>query len=194
MNRKVIIIGASGHGKVIADIIRANGDEVLGFLDDDRSKETLGSVADWGKYKGTGFVIGIGNAEIREKISKLPCRWYTAIHPTAIISPEASIGEGTVVMPNAVVNCGTVIGKHCIINSGAIVEHDNAIADYVHVSVGAKLGGTVNIGKATWIGIGAVVSNNISICGGCMIGAGTVVVKSIEESGTYVGVPAFKIR
>lgn len=187
--KKVIIIGASGHGKVIADIVKANGDEVLGYLDDDESKDTLGKVEDWKKFD-TEFVIGIGNAEIRERISQIPCTWYTAIHPTAVISPKSVIGEGTVVMANAVVNAGAVIGKHCIINTGAIVEHDNKLEDYVHVSVGAKLGGTVTVGKSTWIGIGAVVSNNLNICSGCMIGAGAVVIKDIEKAGTYIGVPA----
>lgn len=190
MNRKVIIIGASGHGRVIADIVRANGDEVLGFLDDDESKTTLGKVADWGKYKEAEFVIGIGDATIRGRISRLDCKWYTAIHPSAVVSPEAKISEGTVVMPNAIINAGAVIGKHCIINSGAIVEHDNKITDYVHISVGAKLGGTVTVGERTWIGIGAVVKNNLSICSDSMIGAGAVVVEDINEKGTYIGVPA----
>jgi len=192
MNKMVIIIGASGHGKVIADIVRANGDEVLGFLDDDESKGTLGRVCDWCKYTNAEFVIGIGNAEIRERISKLSCKWYTAIHPSAVISPEAEIGDGTVVMANVVINSGAIIGKHCIVNSGAIVEHDNRLSDFVHVSVGAKLGGNVSIGKSTWIGIGAVVSNNISVCEGCMIGAGAVVVNDIKEKGIYIGVPARK--
>jgi acetyltransferase-like isoleucine patch superfamily enzyme len=74
------------------------------------------------------------------------------------------------------------------------VEHDNLIGDFAHISVGAKLAGTVTIGPESWIGIGAVVSNNLSICGGCMVGAGAVVVKNITEPGTYVGVPARRIK
>ncbi len=190
MNRNVIIIGASGHGRVIADIVRANGDKVLGFLDDDESKETLGKIADYGKYSDAEFVIGIGNTAVRKKMSELPLKWYSAIHPTAVISPSVEIGEGSVVMPNAVINAEAKIGNHCIINSGAIVEHDNTIGDYCHISVGAKLGGTVEVGNETWVGIGATVINNISICGGCVIGAGSVVVKNITEPGTYIGIPA----
>lgn len=190
MNKNVIIIGASGYGQVVADIVRANGDEVLGFLDDDNNKKTLGKVADYFKYPDAEFVIGIGNGSAREKISALPLKWYLAVHPSAIISPSVQIGEGTVVMPNAVINANSQVGRHCIINSGAIVEHDNVVADYAHISVGAKLGGTVAIGKRTWVGIGATVINNISICENCMIGAGAVVVKNIKEEGTYVGVPA----
>lgn len=189
-SKKVIVIGASGHGKVIADIIRASGDKFVGFLDDDTSKKSLGIVSDWEKYLDYYFVIGIGNAEVREKLSQLPLKWYTAIHPTAVISPSVEIGEGTVVMPNAVVNASAVIGKHAIVNTCAIVEHDNKIGDYSHISVGTKLGGTVEIGKRCWIGIGSVVKNNICICDDVTIGAGAVVVKDINESGTYIGVPA----
>lgn len=193
MSKKVVIIGASGHGRVIADIVRACGDEVVGFLDDDKNLNTIGIVSDYEKYISYEFIIGIGNSEVRKRISCLPCRWYTGIHPSAVVSDEVVIGEGTVVMPNAVINSGSVVGRHSIINSGAIVEHDNKIGSYSHISVGAKLGGTVEIGSETWVGIGAVVSNNISICDNCVIGAGTVVIKDIEETGTYVGIPARKL-
>lgn len=197
----VIIIGAGGHGKVVADIVQRSGDRVIGFLDDNPDAGSiligspmLGSVDDYKKYSAE-FVIAIGNADIRRRISQKlsDVSWYTAIHPTAVISDiDVEIGTGTVVMANAVINPGTKIGKHCIINSGAIVEHDNRIDDFVHVSVGAKLGGTVKIGKGTWIGIGVSVSNNVNICDNCMIGAGSVVIKDIREAGTYVGVPANK--
>ena len=190
MAKDVIVIGAGGHGKVIADIITACGDRFLGFLDDDEGKVTLGKVSDYGKYADALFVIGIGNPKIRKKISGLPCRWYTAIHPSAVISPSAKIGEGTVIMPNAVVNADARIGRHCIVNSTAVVEHDNEIDDFAHISVGAKLGGTVRIGKGTHIGIGASVRNNTDICADCVIGAGAVVVKNIEKQGVYKGVPA----
>ena len=93
-------------------------------------------------------------------------------------------------MANAVINSGTYIGRHCIINSASVVEHDNYISDFVHISVGAKVAGTVDIGARTWGGIGACINNNLSICSDCMIGAGTVVVKNIEKSGAYMGVPA----
>lgn len=202
MKEQVVIIGASGHGKVVADIIQKSGDRVVGFLDDNldlREKVVgfpiLGKTEKFTNYKECKFVIAIGNAGIREKIAnKLSgVNWYTAIHPSAQISDiEVVVEEGTVVMANAVINSGARVGKHCIINSGAIVEHDNQIEDFVHISVGAKLAGTVHVGKCSWIGIGAVVSNNLSICKDCMIGAGAVVVKNIEESGTYVGVPAIK--
>ena len=200
MNQSVIIIGASGHGKVVADIIKKSGDFVTGFLDDnpnlaDKFMEfpVLGIIDQYFRYQDKKFVVAIGNAKVREKIvNKLKdVSWYTAIHPTAVISDmDTVVGEGTVIMANAVINAGAKIGKHCIINTGAIVEHDNQLEDYVHISVGAKLAGTVSVGKSTWIGIGASVSNNLEICADCMIGAGAVIVKNIEEAGTYVGVPA----
>ena len=202
MKQPVIIIGASGHGKVVADIVMKSGDLVAGFLDDNPQVSdtfmdfpVLGVTEQYLKYQDKKFIVAIGNAEIREKIvSKLKgVSWYTAIHPTAVISEmDTDIGEGTAIMANAVVNPGARVGKHCIINTGAIVEHDNQLDDYVHISVGAKLAGTVSVGKATWIGIGASVSNNVSICGDCMIGAGAVVVKNIEKAGTYTGIPAKK--
>lgn len=203
MREKVIIIGASGHGKVVADIIKKSGDMVVGFLDDNPDLgrtfsgfPVLGKTEKYQDYKNSKFVIAIGNANIREKIanSMKDVEWYTAIHPSAQISSiETSVAAGTVIMANAVINSGTEIGEHCIINSGAVIEHDNRIEDFVHVSVGAKLAGTVHVGKNSWIGIGAVVSNNLSICEECMIGAGAVVVSNIKEPGTYVGVPARKI-
>lgn len=199
MNEQIIIVGASGHGKVMADIIQKSGDTVVGFLDDNPELgedfvgfPILGKTEKFVDYKNCKFVIAIGNADIREKLAdKLEgVKWYTAVHPSAQISEvETLIGEGTAVMANAVINSGAKIGKHCIINSGAIVEHDNQIGDYVHISVGAKLAGNVQIDKSTWIGIGAVISNNLCVCSECMIGAGAVVVKNIEETGTYVGVP-----
>lgn len=203
MPEKVIIIGAGGHGKVVADIVQKSGDILLGFLDDQlfASKvcigfPILGKVKDFAKYLDCSFVIAIGNANVREKIAhELQVKWYTAIHPSAIISHiDVTIAEGTVIMAGAVVNAGAKIGQHCIINTGAIVEHDNLIGDFVHISVGARLAGTVRIENKTWVGIGATLKNNISIVENCTIGAGAVVVNDIEESGTYVGVPARKIK
>lgn len=204
MKKTVVIIGASGHGKVVADIVNKSGDQVLGFLDDnpELSKSfiglpVLGRVEDYEKYKNVLFVVAIGDANIREKIVETlkDVNWYTAIHPAAVVSTlDTKIGEGTVIMANAVVNPGAEVGNHCIINTCAIVEHDNKLADFVHISVGAKLAGSVTVGKGTWIGIGASISNNITICAECMIGAGAVVVKDIVEMGTYVGVPVKKIK
>lgn len=203
MSEKVIIIGASGHGKVIADIIIKSGDEVIGFLDDGVEKgtivagiEVLGKTDDYTNFEDCRFVIAIGNPNIRKRIAeKLSVSWYTAVHPQAVISSlGVEIGEGSVIMANAVVNSSAKIGRHCIINTAAVVEHDNVLGDYVHISPTAVLAGGVRVGKMAHIGIGACVKNNLDITDECVIGAGAAVVKNITESGTYVGVPAKKIR
>ena len=199
MNEKVVIIGASGHGKVIADIVLKSGDEVVGFLDDNPELQNdfigfpvLGTVADAPKFNEYKFVIAIGNADIRERIAnELNAKWYTAIHPTAVISGiEVEIGAGTVVMANAVINSDAKIGKHCIVNTGAIVEHDNVIEDFAHISVGAKLAGNVTIGRKTWIGIGSQVIQGKTIGAETTIGAGAVVIDDIPNKCTAIGVPA----
>lgn len=195
MNR-LIIIGASGHGKVIADIAVKNGYEDIVFLDDDESiKEcagfpVVGRTQDAKALEGDK-IVAIGNAEIREKIQK-EIETITLIHPDAVIGRRVSLGKGTVVMAGAIINSDTVIGDGCIINTAASVDHDCVVGDYSHIAVGAHLCGTVHIGRSTWIGAGATVSNNIDICSTCVIGAGAVVTKDISIAGTYIGVPAKK--
>lgn len=193
--KSIIILGASGHGKVVADIARLNGYERIDFLDDDESLTDCGGYPVVGRtdkaVEGDMFVA-IGNSEIRERISE-GRRLVTLIHPSAVIADGVEIGEGTVVMAGVVINPGAVIGKGCIINTSSSIDHDCIVGDYVHISVGTHLCGTVQVGKGSWIGAGATVSNNVNICGKCTIGAGTVVIKDIEEEGTYIGVPAKKM-
>ena len=193
--KKLVIIGASGHGKVIADIAVKNEYEDIVFLDDNEhitecaGFPVVGKTSEAETIEGDK-IVAIGNAKIRERIQRNITDVVTLIHPNAVISRRVEIGEGTVVMAGAVINSDAVIGKGCIINTGSSVDHDCRVGDYSHISVGVHVAGTVEIGTRTWIGAGATVSNNIKICGDCMIGAGAVVVKSIEKEGTYVGVPA----
>lgn len=192
---KLTIIGASGHGKVVADIARLNGYDEIEFLDDDLSKKQCGNypvVGTTDMETDGDIFVAIGNGYIRERISKGKSV-ITLIHPKAIIADGVKIGKGTVVMAGAVINPEVIIGQGCIINTSCSIDHDCIIEDYVHVSVGAHVCGTVTIGQQTWVGTGCTISNNISICGGCMIGAGAVVVKDINEQGTYVGVPVRKV-
>ena len=196
MNR-LIIIGASGHGKVIADIAVKNGYEDIVFLDDDESLQECAGFPVIGKTQEAQTLCGdkivaIGNASIRARIQK-ELDTVTLIHPNATIGRRVTIGKGSVVMAGAVINSDTVIGDGCIINTAASVDHDCVIEDFVHVAVGAHLCGTVHIGKNTWIGAGATVSNNINICEDCMIGAGGVVTKDINEEGIYIGIPVEKM-
>lgn len=196
--KRVIIVGVGGHGKVVADIIKLNGDEVIGYIDD-KSPELLPEYNIIGNTDSIGiedcwYFVSIGNCDIRERLMSKEAKWYTAIHPTAIIAEGVEICEGTCVMANVVINPGAFIGRGVIVNTATTVDHDCQIHDYVHIAPGVHISGTVKIDKGTWIGVGSIVSNNINICGGCMIGAGTVVVNDINEAGTYVGVPAKKIR
>ena len=199
--RKLAIIGASGHGKVVADIARKNGYKEIVFLDDDESIHECGCYPVIGKSSEAGtiyadIIVGIGNAGIRKRIQEsVPeGELVTLIHPDAVIAEDVAIGAGTVVMAGAVINPGVRIGKGCIINTCSSVDHDCVVGDYVHIAVGSHLCGTVSVGSGTWIGAGAIVSNNISICPDCMIGAGAVIVKNIDSAGTYMGVPARRIR
>lgn len=202
MCKEVIIIGAGGHGKVIADIINKSGDKVIGFLDDGCTEKkvldypVLGKTEDCLKYKDKEFFIAIGNNAVRKKISEKYSilKYYTAIHPSAVIAMDVEIGEGSCVMAGVVINTSSKIGKHCIINSGSVVEHDNRLADFVHLSPGAILCGTVSVGECTHIGGGVTVKNNTNIVGDTVLGVGAAVVKDIDIPGVYGGVPARIIK
>lgn len=201
MNKKLILIGASGHGKVIADIAKKNGYSDIAFLDDDDDTVTrcaeyavIGKSEDAIKYADCDFAVSIGNSSIRqmfqEQLEKERLSVISLIHPNAVVAENAEIENGTVVMAGAVINSGSKIGKGCIVNTCASVDHDCIIDDYVHVSVGAHIAGNVHVGKHTWIGAGATIINNLEIAGDCMVGAGAVVVKNILCKGIYKGVPA----
>ena len=200
----LIIIGASGQGKVIADIAEKLGYSKIAFLDDNNEItecgkfNVIGNCSDAKKYPSADFVVAIGNANIRRKIQNnldhIGLNVVSLIHPSAVIATDATIGKGTVVMAGVVVNPNVKIGKGCIINTCSSVDHDCIIEDFAHISVGAHIAGTVIIGENTWIGAGATVSNNVDVVSDCLIGAGAVVVKNISEPGTYIGVPAKKIK
>lgn len=196
MNR-LIIIGASGHGKVVADIAVLNGYKDIMFLDNDPEIKTCAGYPVLGPDTMTSGLdgdvfIAVGKAETRKKLMERDANrnFPVLLHPSAVVAESAEIGAGSVVIAGAVINPGAQIGKGCIINTSSSVDHDCLVGDYVHISVGAHLSGTVVVGTGTWIGTGAIVSNNVNICGGCMIGAGAVVIKDIGKPGTYIGVPA----
>ena len=199
--KNLAVVGAGGHGKVIADIAKKNGYEIIVFLDDCNKNGF------WGGYPVIGdtdkaipedydIFIAIGNAETRKRMTEkfADRNIVTLIHPNAVVADDAKIGKGTCVMAGAVINPGVVIGNGCIVNTSSSVDHDSVLGDYVHISVGSHIAGTVYVGDCTWVGIGAIISNNISVCSNCMLGAGAVVVKDILINGTYVGVPARIIK
>jgi len=204
-NKKLLIIGASGHGKVVADIaIKINKWQSIAFLDDDEfiktsmGLEVTGKTADAFIYKDEAdFFVAIGSnatrEKIQEKLTNEGLNVVSLIHPSVVIGTDVEIGIGSVVMAGVVVNSSTRIGKGCIINTSSSLDHDNVIEDYVHISPGVRTAGSVEIGKRTWLGIGSVVSNSVIICSSCKVGAGAVVVKDITEPGTYVGVPVRRV-
>ncbi len=206
MKNKLLIIGASGHGKVVADIaMKTNIWDEIAFLDDNENINSSMGIAVIGKSSEAynyidsyAIFVGIGNNNIRETfVEKLLAKGASIpvlVHPDAVIGTSVEIGVGSVVMAGVVINCFSKIGQGCIINTGATIDHDSIIEDYVHISPGVNLAGSTKIGKGTWVGIGSSVSNNINITKNCIIGAGAVVVKDITETGTYVGVPARKIN
>ena len=203
---KYVLIGDSGHAKVIEDCIVSNGNQVIAKLDDkytDTFKEgpyLKGPISNVYNLLADGIkvVISIGNNEIRRKIVQklnLEHRYYgIVIHKSAIISTTSTFGIGTVIMPNVVVNANATIGAHVILNTGSIIEHDDVIEDFVHVSPGCVLTGNVTVGEGTQIGAKSVVIPSVTIGRWSMIGAGSSVVRNIGDHVTAVGVPAKVIR
>lgn len=198
---KLLIIGAGGQGRVIADIASQTGNyDEIAFLDD-REPDTkmpfpyLGKTDCVQEYRNTyDMIVAIGNAQVRETIMdrlvELGVECCIVVAPSAVIGSDVVIGAGSVIMHGAIINTGTSVGRGVIVNTASSVDHDCVLEDFCHIAVGAHLCGTVYVGKKTWVGAGSTVTNNISVCSDCVIGAGAVVVKDIETSGTYLGVPA----
>ncbi|ATA72663.1 acetyltransferase [Capnocytophaga canis] len=195
----MLLFGASGHAKVIVDILQKSGVRVNKILDDNpKCEEIFGIPVEKNTNNGMsdqGAIISIGNNEIRKKIvERYRFKYIQAIHPSAVISSYVKMGEGTVVMANAVLNPDVQIGKHCIVNTGAIVEHDCKIEDFVHISPNVALAGNVQVGEGTHIGIGASVIQGVKIGKWATVGAGAVVIRDIPDYAVVVGNPAKVIK
>lgn len=193
----MILYGASGHAKVIIDTLEALGKRIDWIVDDDANrKELLGYEVRRNTGKYDAAIIAIGNCQIRqEKVKELDVKtWETAVHPSAVVSPRACLGEGTVVMAGVLINACANVGRHCIVNTGASIGHDVEVSDFVHVAPHATLAGGVSVGEGTWIGAGSVVKQGIHIGKNCMIGAGSVVVKDIPDGVTAYGNPCRVMR
>lgn len=180
----MILYGASGHAKVIIDILMSMGVKPDFIVDDNPNLNSLlGFEVIRNSFKYDEAIISIGYNNIRKLITEQieVNRYVNAIHSSAIISEFATIGCGTVVMQGAIVQSCASIGNHCIINTGATVDHDCKIGNFVHVSPNATLCGNDEIGEGAWIGAGAVVLPGIKIGAWSVIGAGSVVTKDIPE-------------
>ena len=201
--RRLAIIGASGHGKVVADAAERAGWDAITFFDDGIAAGTpVGARAVEGTTADliargrefTGAVVAVGVNAVRLAVqarlvsARLPIA--TIVHPGAIVSASASIGAGSVVFAGAVVNAEARLGAACIVNTAASVDHECRLADGVHVCPGAHLGGDVEVGEGTQIGIGAVVRQCVRIGAGVTVGAGAAVVGDVADGLTVVGVPA----
>ena len=193
------IFGASGHGKVIAEIAEENNIQIEGFIDSDESKHSILTYPvkqSLPSLETNNVVIAIGNNSIRRKIvtENNQFQYVTLIHPNANISKSVTINEGSVVMAGATLNAEVQIGKHCIINTNASVDHECMIEDYVHISPNVSLAGNVSIGEGTHIGIGACVIQGVKIGKWCTIGAGAVIIKDIPDCAVVVGNPGKIIK
>lgn len=195
---KLAVYGASGHGKVVADIARRNGYKDILFIDDGDNEFIDFDTFTQEFTNILHIALGIGDNKIRshvyDKIKEAGYEVITLIDPSAIISPSVKIEIGTVVMPGVIINADTHIAQGSIINSGAVIEHDIELGAYTHISPNVTLAGGIKIGSFTHIGIGSSIIQNITIGDNVIVGAGSVVVKNIENSLVVVGNPASKIK
>lgn len=200
---RLALLGASGHGKVVADTAEACGWESVVFFDDawpaivkngawsvdGNTAELLRRLSEF-----DAVLVAIGDNRIRlaklTHLAAVGARLTSLIHPAAVVSPYAVLADATVVFAGAVVNAYAQIGMGCILNSGCSVDHDCVLAAAVHVSPGARLAGGVQVGERAWVGIGACVRQSVRIGSDVMVGAGAAVVADVVDGVTVVGVPA----
>jgi sugar O-acyltransferase (sialic acid O-acetyltransferase NeuD family) len=207
LSKALLIIGASGHGRVVADIaLNSNQWDSISFVDDHHPDITqnlqwpvVGKSTNLEAFldQYSNIALGIGNNEVRlnllYKLSSLDFALPALIHPKSTIGVSVTIGQGSVVMANVAINPASKIGQVCIINTGATVDHDCVLEDGVHIAPGAHLAGNVNVGRGTIIGVGAAVKENTKIGESVIVGAGAAVINDIPDNCTVTGVPARKI-
>jgi sugar O-acyltransferase (sialic acid O-acetyltransferase NeuD family) len=200
MNRSYYIYGASGHSKVIIEIIEKACDSIKGIYDDDPDKRLLFNYSVSNEksmlaFQDASWIIGIGENAIRKKLAESYLLNYgNAIHDSANISKRAELGVGTVVMAGVTINCSSIIGNHVIINTNASVDHDCIIGNYAHISPNATLCGGVTLGEGTHIGAGAVIIPGITIGKWVKVGAGAVIINDLPDFTTVVGNPGKIIK
>ncbi len=200
---RLAILGASGHGKVVADTALQAGWQDVVFFDD--AWPGFQSNGSWSVVGDTqrlidqrddfdGIIVGIGNNQIRlqkaRELETCGTRLVTLVHPRAIISSAITLGRGSVVFAGAIIQIDSRIGAACIINTGATVDHECILSDGVHISPGVHLAGGVHVGERSFVGIGAVVKPLVEIGVGVTVGAGAAVMADVPDGQTVVGVPA----
>ena len=204
-DKAVIMLGAGGHAKVLLDTLIDQRANVIGILDQNPRGAGLfeipiiGTDDDIKNYSPTAveLVNGLGSINvvgarmhIFKKFKALGYNFRSVIHPTAIVSTRAQLGEGVQIMAGAVVNAGSNIGDNAIINTSTSIDHDCQLAAHVHIAPGCVLSGGVTVGKGTHIGTGSSIIQGITIGQNVLIGAGSVVVRDIPDNVKAFGVPA----
>ena len=200
---RLVIIGAGGHGRVVAEAAMACGSwGAIEFLD--ARWPALQSSGDWDvvgadsmiseRAPGASVIVAIGDCAARlrrvDELCAAGVNVANVIHPSAMLSSSARLGSGTVVLPGVVVNHSAIVGRAVILNSGAIVEHDCVLGDGVHVCPGVAMGGNVRVGARSWIGIGSAIKQGVAIGDDVVVGAGSVVVSDLPNNAIAFGVPA----
>lgn len=205
-NKRMYIIGAGGHAKVVISTAKELNFRITGVFDDDLNKKgshlldipILGPLSEIKNEDGY-FIIAIGDNKIRKEIFETLCglkniSYVKIIHPKAFVDDKARIGDGTVVFAGAIIQTNTKIGNHCIINTACSIDHDCEIKDFCHIAPGVNLAGGVKVGEGTFVGIGSCVIPNVEIGEWSQIGAGSVVVSNIPPRVLAYGNPARVIR
>ncbi len=204
---KIVVMGASGHGQVVADVLfqmwaKGREMEIEGFLDDDASLHgtrvlglpVLGRLSDLPVTPHECVILGIGDNEARARVyAELTAarkRFVTAIHPAAVLAPDVIVGLGAVLCAGAVANPGARIGENAILNTCASIDHHCVLGAHAHVAPGAHLAGNVQVGEGALVGIGSCAVQGVSIGAWSVVGAGAAVTRDVAERTTVVGVPA----
>lgn len=196
-NRKRYVFGASGHAKVISELVANTNCKIEAFYDDAPNSDNFGLIPIYNSNEivkpaaDVALIIAIGNNHIRKNISSRfsDYHFFSSVDKSAYVSPSATVGIGTVVMRAAIINAHAIIGNHVIVNTAAIVEHDCNIEDFVHISPNVTLSGNTSIGLGSHLGSGAIVIPGVKIGKWCTIGAGAVVINDIPDGATVVGNP-----
>ena len=190
------LYGASGHAKVIMDILAANGIKVDGLIDDNPEVVELCGRPVSHEWTGQSpLIVSIGSNRIRKAIAeRLGCRFGVAVHPSAVVSGSCEIGVGAVVMQGAILQAGVRVGRHCIVNTGASIDHECVLGEFVHVSPHGTLCGNVRVGEGSWIGAGTTVVPGVRIGAWSVVGAGSVVTRDVPDNVVAYGNPCRVVR